>query len=452
MAKYLYAVLRRAIACKIMECEKIGNKEFIGDVSDWTAYKEHKNEQNEIYHLIKFTSKTNDGYKFPFDESKIVEHYDDNIINIFKFLHSNNSENEEEKCENVENSVDFNFYLVLNNCDDVTEFPDKSRSNKKTFDYLILKKELFTCCKNTEIKIHKIPKISKCFNSLSNTGFKVKENPQNSNNYEINLYPYPCNYDPHNINELGKVEIINDHCSNIQTAKNEEDLPNIDYNRILERSFIYQIEYGTEDELTEILEFCCDENNNNECCKKIKLNFKKENKCKFDKLKEFIKINQQKLKDKDLIIKFNKLSEIVKKDLCIYDFKEIFKCYFDEKIKLDEFKRKFFENRRKCAYCGVPENKLDLLYTVRSGRGYRLEYDRIISRDGNKKVEYSLSNIVLACYWCNNAKTDTFSPKEFKPIARGINIIWNTKLRKSGEIYKKILFPNKSKIWKIKEN
>ena len=59
------------------------------NVSDWTVYKE-KNEQNEIYHLIKFTSKTNDGYKFPFDESKIVEHYDDNIINIFKFLHSNN--------------------------------------------------------------------------------------------------------------------------------------------------------------------------------------------------------------------------------------------------------------------------------------------------------------------------------------------------------------------------
>ena len=48
MAKYLYAVLRRAIACKIMECEEIGIKEFIGDVSDWTVYKE-KNEQ--IYHL-----------------------------------------------------------------------------------------------------------------------------------------------------------------------------------------------------------------------------------------------------------------------------------------------------------------------------------------------------------------------------------------------------------------
>lgn len=444
MAKYLYAVIRRAITCKIMECEKIENKEFIDDVSDWTVYKEKKNQQ-ELYHLIKFTSKTNDGYKFPFDKSKIVEHYDDNIINIFKSLHLNNSENEQEKCENVENSVNFNFYLVLNNYNDVTEFPD-TPNNKKSFEYLILKKELFTCCKNTEIKI---PKISKCFDFLSNTGFKVKENPQNSNNYEINLYPYPCNYNPHNINELRKLEISNNDCYNIQNAKNEEDLPNIDYNRILERSFIYQIEYGTEDELTEILEFCCDENNKNSCCTKIKLYNEEDSKCKFDKLKEFIKSNQQKLKDKDLITKFNKLSETEKKDLCIYDFKEIFKCYFGTKININDFKEKFFpqNGKRKCAYCGVPEDRLDLLYTVRNGRGNRLEYDRIISRDGNKKVEYTLSNIVLACYWCNNAKTDTFSPKEFKPIAKGINQVWNEKLKEKNLIDESIYFEENAEIW-----
>lgn len=452
MAKYSYAVIRRAIACKIMKCEESKKWELVDDVSDWTVYKE-ENEQNEIYHLIKFTSKTNDGYKFPFDESKIVEHYDDNIINIFKSLHFNKNENEndQEKCENVENSVNFNFYLVLNNCNYVTEFPD-TPNNKKSFEYLILKKELFTCCKNTEIKI---PKISKCFNSLSNTGFKVKENPQKSNNYEINLYPYPCDYNPHNkIYKIEQVVISNEDCSNIQTTKNEGNLPNIDYNRILERSFIYQIEYGTEKELNEILEFCC-KKNNNECCEKIKLNYKEDNKCKFDNLKEFIKINQQKLNDKDLITRFNKLSEKEKKDLCIYDFKEIFKCYFDTEINIEKFKTKFFpqNEKRKCAYCGVPENKLDLLYTVRNGRGNRLEYDRIISRDNNgNKIAYSLNNIVLACYWCNNAKTDTFSPKDFKPIAKGINIIWNTKLRKSGELYKKILFPNKSRIWEIKEN
>ena len=36
MAKYSYAVIGRAIACKIMECEKSSEKwEFVDDVSDW---------------------------------------------------------------------------------------------------------------------------------------------------------------------------------------------------------------------------------------------------------------------------------------------------------------------------------------------------------------------------------------------------------------------------------
>lgn len=428
-----------------MECKEC---EFVDDISDWTVYKE-KNGQQEIYHLIKFTSKTNDGYKFPFDESKIVEHYDDNIINIFKSLHFNNSENEQEKCENVENSVDFNFYLVRNDYESVTEFPDKSLNNTKSFNYFVLNKELFTCCENTEIKI---PKISKCFNSLSNTGFKVKENPQNSNNYEINLYSYPYKYDLYKINNgeiIKNILIENNDCSNIKNAKNEENLPNIDYNRILERSFIYQIEYGTAEEFNQILTFCCNENNN-KCCGKIKLNCKEDNKCKFDDLKTFIEENQEKIKHKDLITRFNKLSEKEKKDLCIYNFKEIFKCYFGTEIEIGKFRRKFFpENEnRKCAYCGVPENKLDLLYTVRSGRGNRLEYDRIISRDNNdNKIAYSLDNIVLACYWCNNAKTDTFSPKEFKPIAKGINQVWNEKLKEKNLINESICFEENAGIW-----
>lgn len=431
MAKYSYAVIRRAIACKIRECEKSSKKwEFVDDVSDWAIYK-----TQNVYHLIKFTSKTNDGYKFPFDESKIVEHYDDNITNIFKSLHFNNSGNEQEKCETVEDIVDFNFYLVLNDNENVTEFPDEYLHDEKYFKYFALNKKLFTSCENTEIKISKI---SKCFNSLSNTGFKVKKNPQNSIEYQINLYSYPCKYEFYTIENNKKIKIVSSDCYNIQNDKKEENLPNIDYNRILERSFIYQIEYGTEKELTEILKFCCDENNN---------------KCIFDKLKEFIKSNQQKLKDKDLITKFNKLSETEKKELKLYDFKNIFKCLFLDQIPIEEFKNKFFpeNNERKCKYCGVPENKLGLLNTVRSGRGNRLEYDRIISRDDNEnKIAYSLDNIVLACYWCNNAKTDTFSPKDFKPIARGINQVWNEKLKQTSP-NKTIYFEENSDIWNHEE-
>lgn len=445
MAKYSNAVIRRAIASKIMECKNKKECEFIDDVSDWTVYK-----VNEKYHLIKFASKTNDGYKFTFDESKIVEHYDDNIVNIFKFLHFNQQDNKDndEKCENIEDTVDFNFYLVLYDNSDIADF---SNNQTKNFKYLALNKGLFTNCKSTKIII---PKISKCFNSLTSTGFKVKENPNDSNKYEINLYPYPCNYNLHNINELENVEISTEDCFNIQTAKNEENLPNIDYNRILERSFIYQIEYGTKEEFDKILTTCC-ENNTNDCCKKLTLDCK--DKVIFGHLRSFISENQEKIKRKESITKFNKLSESYKKDLCINDFKKIFKCFFEKQIPSKSFREKFFDSKivRKCAYCGVPECKLNLLTTVRAGRGNRLEYDRIISRDGNDKVGYTVDNIVLACYWCNNAKTDTFSPKEFKPIAKGINEVWNKKLKKQPsnenieniKNIKNICFEENSEIW-----
>lgn len=114
----------------------------------------------------------------------------------------------------------------------------------------------------------------------------------------------------------------------------------------------------------------------------------------------------------------------------------------------EDFKEKFFKSDefRKCAYCGVPEDKLNLLKTVRAGRGNRLEYDRVKSRDGMDKIGYSLDNIVLSCYWCNNAKTDTFSASEFKEIARGINQAWNQKMRETGS-HETICFPENSDIW-----
>ena len=119
----------------------------------------------------------------------------------------------------------------------------------------------------------------------------------------------------------------------------------------------------------------------------------------------------------------------------------------------DKFKGKFFskEQVRKCIYCGVREDQLNLLQTVRSGRGERLEYDRLISRhsNGDKKV-YEIDNIELACYWCNNAKTDTFSPKEFKEIARGINRVWNEKLKLEQKAPNEtIYFEENSTIWDI---
>lgn len=98
---------------------------------------------------------------------------------------------------------------------------------------------------------------------------------------------------------------------------------------------------------------------------------------------------------------------------------KIFKEYCD----IEKFEEKFFGTKERCcAYCGIQESNLDKLQTIRAGRGKRLEYDRI---DSSK--DYELDNIVLACYWCNNAKTDTFSAKEFQEIARGINAVWESR-------------------------
>lgn len=117
--------------------------------------------------------------------------------------------------------------------------------------------------------------------------------------------------------------------------------------------------------------------------------------------------------------------------------------------------RKLFEENLEniCQYCGISQklineinefliknNKSPYGLTIRA-RGQKLEVDQI-----NPKKGYVKGNIALCCYWCNNAKTDTFSIKEFKSIARGINIAWNEKLKEKGSS-ESICFPENSKIW-----
>ncbi len=99
-----------------------------------------------------------------------------------------------------------------------------------------------------------------------------------------------------------------------------------------------------------------------------------------------------------------------------------------------------------CAYCGISmkqihklaENKK--LFTKRS-RGYSLEIDQKDPYGG-----YSDKNCIASCYWCNNAKTDEFIPKEFKKIAKGINCVWNQRLKDAG-LKEMVEFPKNSDIW-----
>lgn len=87
-----------------------------------------------------------------------------------------------------------------------------------------------------------------------------------------------------------------------------------------------------------------------------------------------------------------------------------------------------------CYYCGISEEQLsqaikqEIIWTKRAGRGPSLEMDRIHPNEPYSNTE----NIVFACYWCNNAKTDTFNEEEFKEIGQVMTKIWNKRFDAAG--------------------
>ena len=147
-----------------------------------------------------------------------------------------------------------------------------------------------------------------------------------------------------------------------------------------------------------------------------------------------------------------KIKELLRNEL--KPLKDKYKEKFENIFPLKEFEN-MTKNKTTCSYCGISLDQIKALgenkklNNKRSDtRGYTLEIDRMLPN-----LEYSKENCCMACYWCNNAKTDEFSPEEFKPIARGINKIWNKRLEtiwKEGSSFKKeCVFNEKSKIWEI---
>ncbi len=109
------------------------------------------------------------------------------------------------------------------------------------------------------------------------------------------------------------------------------------------------------------------------------------------------------------------------------------------------------QNLKQCYYCGIDMKTINELnnasvlnsslpwyhsegLTKRTTR-MTLEVEQLNPNGG-----YVKGNIVWACSWCNNAKTDTFTEDEFKNIACGINIAWNDRLQQIGST-SKVIFP-----------
>jgi len=143
---------------------------------------------------------------------------------------------------------------------------------------------------------------------------------------------------------------------------------------------------------------------------------------------------------------YQDMAKIRKRNKCIKkiidNYKELLKT--DKELYFQHYAEKILpladfnifwnkENGRSCQYCGISEKQINELYKSNKietkrfySRGKTMEIDKI---DAFK--EYTKDNIILSCYWCNNAKTDEFSLEEFKSIAKGINEVWNNRLGSS---------------------
>lgn len=91
---------------------------------------------------------------------------------------------------------------------------------------------------------------------------------------------------------------------------------------------------------------------------------------------------------------------------------------FPNLFPLEQFQR--LSAVKECYYCGISTETIGQLadngqLNKKKDRGWNLEIDRL-----NSNLEYTPENCVMCCYWCNNAKTDEFTPEEFKEIAKGI--------------------------------
>lgn len=90
----------------------------------------------------------------------------------------------------------------------------------------------------------------------------------------------------------------------------------------------------------------------------------------------------------------------------------------NSKLFYQWYKRQCEEQNGLCIYCQLPGDTKEYYrddWFRKGNRGRRLEVDR-----KNPKEKYKPDNCVLACYPCNNAKSDVFTCDEFKEIGKVI--------------------------------
>lgn len=162
----------------------------------------------------------------------------------------------------------------------------------------------------------------------------------------------------------------------------------------------------------------------------------------FTYLSKVRQLSQKEIKN-ETGMSIDKIREYVNLSSSVEDLiKPIRDLYNRKKIKADgisfpEFYEWYIKKQKAnyCFYCGISEEQIQqvipktLFEKLWGGkRGKKLELERTIHDEPYSKID----NLAFACTWCNNAKTNTFTCNEFKEIAKGINMAWNTRLGGKG--------------------
>jgi 5-methylcytosine-specific restriction endonuclease McrA len=95
--------------------------------------------------------------------------------------------------------------------------------------------------------------------------------------------------------------------------------------------------------------------------------------------------------------------------------------------------QKWYDSKNGCCdYCGLTSEESLILFnrypqSTRGGRrGKRLELDRI--NPAIRNYGSNINNLALACYWCNNAKTNYFTYDEFKIIGEKMKVVQQARI------------------------
>jgi 5-methylcytosine-specific restriction endonuclease McrA len=125
--------------------------------------------------------------------------------------------------------------------------------------------------------------------------------------------------------------------------------------------------------------------------------------------------------------------ELKTERLYLSNIRKIWKSKFkNEELDINTFKKWYEQTEKKCFYCNLTDEDNKQLWLKHSdltkrNRGRSFEIDR---KEPNEKYE-NIGNLVYSCYWCNNAKTDTFTANEFKVIiGPAIEAVWKQRLLK----------------------